>query len=473
MIWLLVWAALTRLPYLFSSTLLFGFDHGRDALAALNFVKSFDLFFVGPPTSIPGLFVGPGWYYFLSLANFIGRGNPLAGAWLMFFLFLGAIALAYKFLGAFEAIILTLAPIWTQLATGVQSPHPIPILALLLIIALIKGWPAVTIGVIIGLGFHFDSALAVFWVLLVPCLIKLKQWPKLMLGGFITFIPQLLFELKHSFSQTRAVIDYFAAGESQHLTPGKIVTVTQSVFHELELAVLPDIFWLKIISLVILLVGTIYVIRKKEFDFWPKILLLTIIPMIGFWFLHYNPWYSYGLLPLAVVASGKILRSLPKPLAWLFLFLLFLNSAAKLKQFIVYDRQFLAQHKGFLTAKMAALDYIYSQAGNRPFASYHYHPEIYDYAYQYLYIWQAFKDKPLPVNFSYQPNVPVYINEKAGLLNLLPAPAGPAQITFLIIEKPDNIWHYPFESWLKHINYSEVVEKKVIGPELEVWQVIP
>jgi len=476
MIWLLVWAALTRLPYLLSQTLLFGFDQGRDALAVWNFIKTFNLPFIGAPTSIPGLFIGPGWYYFLAPAYWLFQGNPIGGAWLMFCLYLAAIILTYKFLGAMEAIIISLAPIWTQLATAAQSPYPIPLLAIILLIALKKNWHPFLIGIIVGLSFNFDSALAIFWLTLIPVLIKPKRWLWFLAGNIPAFIPQLLFELKHNFSQTRAVIAYFAAGESQQISLGKISTVNQSVMHELSLAVLPDNQELKIIGLAIILIGLVFLIKQKKIDFWRQILILTVVPVIGFWFLHYNPWYSYGLLPLAVIAVGKILRSLPKPIAWLFLLLLLINSTLKFFHFETIDKARLAQHKGFLTAKLQALDYIYTQAGDQSFTSYHYHPEIYDFAYQYLYIWQAFKGKPLPIEFSYQPGAPSYIPEKESLLKLLPSPDGrrdePSKI-FLIIEKPDNIWHYPLESWLRQINYSKVIDKKIIGPELEVWQVQP
>ena len=122
---------------------------------------------------------------------------------------------------------------------------------------------------------------------------------------------------------------------------------------------------------------------------------------------------------------------------------------------------------------MAAINYVYEKSAGQPFASYHYLPEIYDYAYQYLYIWQGFKGKPLPVEFSYQPQAPTYIKEKADLLVKLPSSSGEPQKIFLIIEKPDNVWHYPLDSWLQKIGYREVIDKKIIGPELEVWQVVP
>lgn len=458
MFWLLFWAALTRLPQIFSGIIPFSFDHGRDSLAVLHLIKTLNPVFVGPWTSIPGLFFGPGWYYLLAPAYWLFRGDPVAGALTMFLIALIGIILAYKYLGVYEAIILAAAPLWSQLTTGASNSFPMAFIGLLLVIALKRGWNAFWLGIILGLGFHFSSALAILWLLIVPWLIKVRHWPSLTLGLFITFIPQLLFELKNNWLEVKSVIEYFRLGENQHLTPGKIAIVTQSVIHELNLAILPDIAWL--LPLGTLLIGAGIMLT-------PKIGLLIVIPLIGFWFLHYNPWYAYGLAPLAVTLTGKVLRRLPKPAAWAYCLLLLITSIPKAKPELL-------TYKAFLPAKLTAINYIYDQAGGQAFNSYHYLPEIYDYAYQYLYIWQAFRGRPLPVEFSYQPNAPTYINEKAALLaRLRQGSGGQAKLIFLIIEKPDNVWHYPLESWLKQIKYSEIVDKKIIDPELEVWKVNP
>ena len=466
MFWLIVWALFTRLPQIISGTIPFSFDHGRDSLAVLHLIKTFNPVFIGPWTSIPGLFFGPGWYYLLAPAYLFSQGSPLAGPITMFLLSLVGIILAYKYLGIFEAIMLATAPLWLQLSTGAANPFPMAFIGLFLIIALKRNLNPLVTGLILGLGFHFSSALAVFWLLLVPFFIKLKRWPKLGLGVLITFIPQLLFELKHNFSQFKAVVSYFTAGESQHLTPGKIAIVTKSVINELNLAILPDNLVLKAIGIAILGLGLIYLIAKHKLDrwFW-QWLVLIILPTVGFWWLHYNPWYAYGLTPLTVVLVASILRRLPKPIAWLYCLLLILGS-------VLRKNPDLSTYKAFLPAKMTALNYVYDQSAGQPFASYHYLPEIYDYAYQYLYLWQAFRGRPLPVEFSYQPQAPTYVKEKADLLAKLPPSSGEAQKIFLIIEKPDNVWHYPLDSWLGQIGYKEVIDKKIICPELEVWQVV-
>jgi len=195
------------------------------------------------------------------------------------------------------------------------------------------------------------------------------------------------------------------------------------------------------------------------------------VPLIGFWWLHFNIWYAYGLLPLTVIAVGKILKSLPTKLAYLFIILLIINSAIKLYGFIWQEKAFLSQHKGFLTTKMKVINYIYQQSEGKSFSSYQYAPEIYDYGYQYLYLWQGFKGKPLPMEFSYQPNAPTYANEKADLLTILSPKSAPQERIFLIIEKPENVWHYPLQSWLNNIHFKEIVSQKDFGPELEVWEV--
>src|SRR3989344_8541555 len=103
MLWLLAWVALTRLPWLLSGTFLFGFDQGRDAVAVLHLIKTLNPVFIGPWTSIPGLFFGPAWYYLLAPTYLLTQGHPLAGPVTMFVLCLVGITLTYKYLGAYEA----------------------------------------------------------------------------------------------------------------------------------------------------------------------------------------------------------------------------------------------------------------------------------------------------------------------------------------------------------------------------------
>ena len=492
--WLLiVLALLTRLPYLWGRIIPFSFDHGRDSLAALHLIKTLSLKFIGPWTSIPGLFFGPGWYYLLAPAYWLSGGDPISGTLLMVALGLVQIGLAYKYLGVYEAVIMATAPIWIILSTGAANPFPMTLVSLIIIILLkqigekrkVSVKQMALLGLMIGLGFHFSSAFSIFYFLTIPIILgwrKIKLTGKKVVAGFgalvIAFGPQLLFEIKHGFMQTKAVIGYFSEGETQKINPGKIKIVTNSIINELGLAVLPDIKWLKYLGLGLLIIGTTYLIRanliraKKKNSFWPEIILLLAVPTVGFWWLHYNPWYAYGFLPVAVVAVGKILRALPKKLAMIYLLILLISPIYGLYNHFDNNREKLLENKAFLPVKMEVLEYIYSQAGDQSFASYHYLPEIYDYAYQYLYLWQGFKGRTLPVEFSYQPGEISYATEKPDLLDKLPKTQGPAEKIFLVIERPENKWHYPLDEWLGRIEYREIISKQLIGPEIEVWQVM-
>lgn len=470
LIFLLLFALATRLPFLFGYNIPFSFDHGRDAIAVLDLIKTFSLKFIGPWTSIQGLFFGPGWYYLLAPLYWLLNGNPLAGPLTMLLLSLVTIWLAYKHFGVFEAIIFASAPVFTIISVSAANPFPIVLIGLLILIALKNPKKHFfKLGLLISLGFHFSSALAIFYLLIIPLILLLKKiklnLKKLIVGFIIPFIPQLLFEIKNNFMEIRSLINYFIAGESQQITPGKIKIVSSSIIHELGLAILPDNIFLKYLGLGLLIIGMIYFIKKGEIkSFWPEIGLFLLLPTIGFWWLHFNIWYVYGLLPVAVVAIGKILHSTPKVVTYSYLALLIIGAVK------VPVRQTGA---AFLPVKLEVLNYIEKQSQGKSYNSYQYLPNIYDYAYQYLFFWRGFNGHQLPLEFSYQPGEISYITEKPRLLKLFPNQTNKAEKTFLIIEKPENVWHYPLQSWLDKINFTEIVSQKEFGEELQVWEVKP
>ncbi|MEK7513294.1 MAG: hypothetical protein AAB430_01180 [Patescibacteria group bacterium] len=468
LILIILLALATRIPFILGYNFPFSFDHGRDALAVMHLIHTWQLKFIGPWTSIPGLFFGPGWYYLLAPGYLLMQGNPYAGPITMLIISLITIWLAYKYFGVYETIIFSSAPIFIITSTSAANPFPMVLVSLLILICLKnpnrKMWQ---LGLLIGLGFHFSSALAIFYLLIIPLILGIKKikigWLKLIAGAGIPFIPQLLFELKNNFIETRAVINYFIQGESQRINLGKIQIVTNSIIHELGLAILPEQKWLKITAMALVAAAIIFCWKKKKLNFvLPELVLFLIIPIIGFWWLHYNVWYVYGLMPVVVIAIGRLLKSSPKFITYGYLGLLVIGAIK------IPEQQAGA---GFLKTKLAAINYIYEQAGNQPFSSYQYLPNIYDYAYQYLYFWQGFNGRQLPVEFSYKPGEISYVSEKPDLLKLFKKEERPIEHIFLIIEKPENIWHYPLQSWLDNIHYSEIISQKSLGPELEVWEV--
>lgn len=64
-------AFILRIIFIPSSALSFHYDMSRDAFEAQKIIKDGDLKILGPPTSTPGLFHGPLYYYLI--APFYGR----------------------------------------------------------------------------------------------------------------------------------------------------------------------------------------------------------------------------------------------------------------------------------------------------------------------------------------------------------------------------------------------------------------
>lgn len=490
LILLLFYVLFTRLPYLLSGVIPFSYDHGRDSMAVMHMLKTSSLKFIGPWTSIPGLFFGPGWYYLLAPVYLISAGSPLAPVGLMLLLGLIQVWLAYKYLGWEEAVIMATAPTWITLSRSAANPFPITLIALLIMIIIkqvketkrLSTNQAVGLGLLVSLGFHFSSALAVFYVVVV-CLILLTQKTVLSLkksllgiGAFIIpFIPQLLFEFKNNFIEIRSLAKYLSQPDPQTFHFGKVKYVAGAMIHELKLAILPEIkmlgdsaAWL---GIGLLLVGLIYMWRKKKsLKFAFEAFLFLLVPLIGFFWLHFNVWYVYGLLPIGVILAGQILRSAPQQIKWSYLVLLLLTPLSMLVSFYWFNKQAIAQKRGFLPIKLEALNFIYQQAEGKSFVSYHYQPEIYDYDWQYLYFWQAFKGRPLPVEFSYKPGEFTYVTEKNDLLKLLPADERKPEKIFLVVGLPENKAHYPINQWLDQIKYGEIVSKTRLSLEMEVWQ---
>ena len=129
LVFLLLFALATRLPHLFGYNIPFSFDHGRDSLAVLDLIKTGTLKFIGPWTSIQGLFFGPLWYYLLAPLYWLLNGNPLAGPLTMQIIGLITIGLAFKYFGIYEAIIFASAPIFTIISVSAANPFPMVFLA--------------------------------------------------------------------------------------------------------------------------------------------------------------------------------------------------------------------------------------------------------------------------------------------------------------------------------------------------------
>lgn len=163
----------------FPSNIYFGFDQARDAFAAKE-VAAGDIRLVGPPTSAPGLFHGPLYYYLFAPVYKLSAGNPVGisavlrvvnalGVFLVFYI-------AYLMFGKKSAFVASflyaISFEQTQFAIYVNHPSLGVFSVLLFYLGLAKlifqkdsrGWLILALG--LGLSLQFEFVL----IILLPIL---------------------------------------------------------------------------------------------------------------------------------------------------------------------------------------------------------------------------------------------------------------------------------------------------------------
>ena len=458
---LLVYAFLIRAVYPLTESFVFRFDHGKDSLAVMDLILNGNLKFVGPWTSIPGLFFGPAWYYFLGICYLIGNLTPVAGIWGMIGLILWQIWLMDKYFGKLPAVIIATGSLWITISSSAWNPYPLPLVSLGLIIILKKlieknekkdgqkeqlKWylkQFFWLGFLMALGLHFSSAYAVFYLLIIPAAIgigKIKiNWQRIIAAGagfLVPSIPQILFELKNNFMEIRAVFDYLFNAESSRASENySLPFILKSSLGEMKNALIPDlrlgsesltqtVNLILLIGFLILTLGAIVVFCKKHRSDFKKdrafLLILGLfifIPLIGISLLHFNIWYLLGLLPAVVILITYFWKTLPKKIILGWMLIVLIIPIINLYHFFNYDvNDFFANDYMFFKPTKNAIEAIKKDVGNRNFAVFTFVPDIYDFSWQYLWLLGATKGEKLPVYFAYQKEAPIYAKEKPALM---------------------------------------------------------
>lgn len=496
---LLLFVIATRLPYLIDGVIPFGFDHGKDSLAIFHMLTTRSPKFIGPWTSIPGLYFGPGWYYLLAPAYLISGFQPVSAVYVMVLLVLIQVVLAYKYFGKVAAVLVASAPLWMIISTSAWNPFPMTLITFLMLIIFQKvrqynklnKYQALGLGLLAGFGFHFSAAYAIFYpIAILIVLLALKPKFKLtnilwmILGLILPFTPQILFELRHDFVQSKAVVDYFFQGEPHTFSWTKVQNVLQTTLSELTLAFVPEQRGLPPnitgIIRVVFLAGlggfgvTQLVKLKNKLNLKYHLALIVgfiAVPTFGLFFLHFNFWYVYAMMPVAVVLASNIIKKTPKWYQYLVCILLILTPIFTYYHYINIDKKNHLMARGMLPIKQKALNLIEAKAEGRPFASYHYVPDIYDFSYQYLYFLRAAHGKELPAEFSYQPNVEPYVVQKPDLLALFPQQQQDPELIFYIVEQPEN--EDFLQAWWGEQDYGEIIEEIGLSDEVKLYVAVP
>lgn len=221
--------------YILHKTIVFHTDIARDFLLIEDIVKNKPLTLIGPRSGgIPGVFHGPLWLYINVPAYLVGSGNPVIVGWFWIGLSLVNLLIVYTFsLRFFKDKLISLFSVLLVASATVLD-----------IRALYNPWGAVMLAplffyffwiynryshfkdliislFILGIIIQFQMAFGIPLLFLtlayvVKLIIKTKRL-KHILGFIILLLPLstfILFDLKHQFIQSKAVINFASGREN-------------------------------------------------------------------------------------------------------------------------------------------------------------------------------------------------------------------------------------------------------------------
>lgn len=477
----------------------FAYDMGRDLLWAKDIVFYQTPTLIGPAASIWGVYFGPLWFYFLTLPLFITDGHPLSAVYataatvvatgiLAFFLF-------KKYLGVFYALVLSILILFNgtliNISTFAFHANVLPLLTLLMVyfcyLAVVKK-PVYIFGAFlsVSLMFHADPAPAVvntFIPIAIAAIYKIyksKNFKMVILYSLVAylapFIPQILFELRNNFIQTKSLLAYFL-GENPSLSGQlpffeRVTNRIDLFFDFFKESFTPQSNFLTVGVLFFIAFG-IYLffqrVKDRNSQILAKINLFSLIlTFIIFTFLvtvEVKQWYLYGIPVIYAFLTTIALLAAKKNKFLLAVFLIpfiFLN----VSPFLTSDRAASSKvDPALLANQLAAINMIYDDALLTPFSVYIFTPSIYDYNYQYLFWWQGQKlGEGLPQDFAYLPSQPDYVRNKNFYVKI----PQQSNLTYLIIENAPENEFYTKDNWLKNFDDYQLAWEKDINSAITV-----
>lgn len=319
---ILLLAAFLRF-YKLSEYMTFLGDEGRDALIIKKLLQEGDIPFIGPPSSVGNISLGPLYYYMMAVPMGIFKLNPVAAAGQVALIGVVTVGLVYylgriwfgKVAGVISALLYTISPVTIIYSRSSWNPNPAPFFALLGMFGIFKAhksgdyrWLVLVGGAsAAALQMHYLATVlipifGILWLyelILRPSRKADKYFLTGTLGGVATFflimLPLILFDLNHHFLNFRAI--------KQLLTNSQTVdfNILSSIFGIVPIYVNnlvgryiagqnQSLAW--VVSFLVILPLCIYFVRKLRGD------------KIEWVYLALGVWLIVGLLGLSFYKSS-------------------------------------------------------------------------------------------------------------------------------------------------------------------------
>lgn len=230
---ILLIAAFLRL-YRISEYMNFLGDEGRDALMIQRILVDHDFPLLGPPTSVGNIYLGPLYYYMMSIPMAISWLNPVAAAVMVAIIGVFSVSLVYYFgrvwFGKLSAILsaflYAISPVNITNTRSSWNPSPLPFFTLLAILGLYLSrkqqnfrWFILTgISLAFAVQMHYLAFILlpiffVFWIYQLFSKTQIKYFWQGTLGAIIAFLflmlPLVIFDFKYNFLNYHAISALF------------------------------------------------------------------------------------------------------------------------------------------------------------------------------------------------------------------------------------------------------------------------
>ncbi len=218
-------------------------DEGRDMLMVKYMVDHKRPVLLGPQTSTGNMYLGPFYYYFIAPALILANFNPLGPAALIALTGILTVYLLYIFVshrfgqkaGFLAALLYAVMPLPIMFTRNSWNPNLVPLVSLLTIWVVdkllfeqqLKSKQQVYLSLILGalagilVQLHY-MILVMFPFLALVLLLKLKK--KFLLTSLLSLLtftlvlsPFLIFEVRHHFVNTQAIIRFIQAKQEHNI----------------------------------------------------------------------------------------------------------------------------------------------------------------------------------------------------------------------------------------------------------------
>lgn len=475
-------------------------DNARDMIDVREMMLG-NFRLIGSTTSIDGVYFGPFWYYMLAIPFLLTGGDPYGSIILEIILWaVGGyflLSLVNKYYGKWAFI--SVALLWVAsnfIILGTQyafNPNPVLFLTPVFIYTLLKYIEtgkilfSILTWFLAGSFFHFIVPVGIFMPIIIILTVflqnkKLLRQKSFMFGLLafgVTFLPQLIFEIRHNFFMLKNLLDYRSTSHGNLSLP--IYDRTVSILRSFYDTLLPTFMNFKLLTissitlLFLLLIKNI--MTKKRLDNLTLVcLLLIFVPLIGLIPLKIElmRWYLNAEMVAAIILIGFVISSLEKmnygrAVAFILLLSLSIFTTKNVSDYLKAAKKG-AVGNSILREEIKAIDFVYLQSRGKNFKVYTYMPSVYDWPYQYLFWWHG-KNKYgfLPEEYAYLPNKPPYV---AGKEKIIVENSPESSGLVFLIKEPDQIGQRHL--WENTFTDLELIDSTQVGSvEIEIRREFP